>query len=244
MKFLVLLLFVSTLQLSADGYSQEARVSLHLENASFEEVVKVLERTTDYTFLFRDNQVTGIRNLNLAYTDVDIKVVLDACLKGTRLTYRLVDNTIVIQHIAVVSADTLSKFTVKGIVKDKKGELLPGVTIRVKGTTLGFVTNVKGEFDIDLPKRDNLMLIFSFVGYKRQEVPVKNDNKSLTIVLEEDLQTVDEVVVTGIFNKPKESFTGAVTAVSKEEIKAKYSRNSGKLLLVPYTKDFGIITRF
>ena len=225
MKFLVLLLFVSTLQLSAGVYSQEARVSLHLENASFEEVVKVLERTTDYTFLFRDNQVAGIRNLNLAYTDVDIKVVLDACLKGTRLTYRLVDNTIVIQHVVVASVDTLSKFTVKGIVKDKKGELLPGVTIRVKGTTLGFVTNVKGEFDIDLPKRDNLMLIFSFVGYKRQEVPVKNDNKSLAIVLEEDLQTVDEVVVTGIFNKPKESFTGAVTAVSKEEIKAKYSRN-------------------
>ena len=163
--------------------------------------------------------------MNLAYTDVDIKVVLDACLKGTRLTYRLVDNTIVIQHVVVASVDTLSKFTVKGIVKDKKGELLPGVTIRVKGTTLGFVTNVKGEFDIDLPKRDNLMLIFSFVGYKRQEVPVKNDNKSLAIVLEEDLQTVDEVVVTGIFNKPKESFTGAVTAVSKEEIKAKYSRN-------------------
>ena len=117
-------------------YSQEARVSLHLENASFEEVVKVLERTTDYTFLFRDNQVAGIRNLNLAYTDVDIKVVLDACLKGTRLTYRLVDNTIVIQHVVVASVDTLSKFTVKGIVKDKKGELLPGVTIRVKGTTL------------------------------------------------------------------------------------------------------------
>ena len=226
MKFLVLLLFVSTLQLSAGVYSQEARVSLHLENASFEEVVKVLERTTDYTFLFRDNQVAGIRNLNLAYTDVDIKVVLDACLKGTRLTYRLVDNTIVIQHVVVASVNTLSKFTVKGIVKDKKGELLPGVTIRVKGTTLGFVTNVKGEFDIDLPKRDNLMLIFSFVGYKRQEVPVKNDNKSLAIVLEEDLQTVDEVVVTGIFNKPKESFTGAVTAVSKEEIKAKYFCNS------------------
>mgnify|MGYP006887279899 CR=1 FL=1 len=55
MKFLVFLLFVSTLQLSADVYSQEARVSLHLENASFEEVVKVLEKTTDYTFLFRDN---------------------------------------------------------------------------------------------------------------------------------------------------------------------------------------------
>ena len=225
MKFLVLLLFVSTLHLSASVYSQEARVSLHLQNASFEEVVKALEGATDYTFLFRDHQVANIKRLNLEYTDVDIKVVLDACLKGTGLTYRLVDNTIVIQHIAVASADTLSKITVKGVVKDKKGELLPGVTIRVKGTTLGFVTNVKGEFDIDLPKRDNLMLIFSFVGYKRQEIPVKDDNKPLSIVLEEDLQTVDEVVVTGIFNKPKESFTGAVTAVSKEEIKAKFSRN-------------------
>ena len=135
MKFLVLLLFVSTLHLSASVYSQEARVSLHLQNASFEEVVKALESVTDYTFLFRDHQVAHIKNLNLEYTDVDIKVVLDACLKGTRLTYRLVDNTIVIQHVAVGGGDTLSKITVKGIVKDKKGELLPGVTIRVKGTT-------------------------------------------------------------------------------------------------------------
>ncbi len=75
MRFLALLLFVSTLQLSADVYSQETRVTLHLQNASFEDVVKILEHTTDYTFLFRDNQVAGIRNLNLAYTNVDIKVV-------------------------------------------------------------------------------------------------------------------------------------------------------------------------
>ena len=225
MKFLVLLLFVAALPLSASVYGQEARVTLHLQNASFEEVVKVLERTTNYTFLYRDHQVADIKELNLEYTDVDIKVVLDACLKGSGLTYRLMDNTIVIQHVAVTSSDTLSKVTVKGIVKDKKGELLPGVTIRVKGTTLGFVTNVKGKFDIDLPKRENLVLIFSFVGYKQQEIAVKNDNKPLTIVLVEDLQEVEEVVVTGIFNKPKESFTGAVTAVTKEDIKRNFSRN-------------------
>ena len=225
MKFLVLLLFVAALPLSASVYGQEARVTLHLKNASFEEVVKVLEKATSYTFLYRDHQVANIKELNLEYTDVDIKVVLDACLKGTGLTYRLMDNTIVIQHVAVTSSDTLSKVTVKGIVKDKKGELLPGVTIRVKGTTLGFVTNVKGKFDIDLPKRDSLVLIFSFVGYKQQEIAVKKDNKPLTIVLVEDLQEVEEVVVTGIFNKPKESFTGAVTAVTKEDIKRNFSRN-------------------
>lgn len=225
MKFLVLLLFVATLPLSASVYSQEARVSLHLKNASFEEVVKVLEGATNYTFLYRDHQVDNIKKLNLEYTDVDIKVVLDACLKGTGLTYRLMDNTIVIQHAAAVSGDTLSKINVKGVVKDEKGGFLPGVTIRVKGTTLGFVTNVKGEFNIDLPKRDNLVLIFSFVGYKQQEIAVKKDNAPLTVVLVEDLQEVEEVVVTGIFNKPKESFTGAVTSVTKEDIKQNFSRN-------------------
>lgn len=225
MKFLVLLLFVSTLQLSANVYSQEARVTVHLQNASFEDVVSVLENSTEFTFLYRDHQVMQIKNLNLHYTDVDIKEVLDACLKGSGLTYRLVDNTIVIQSVPVIVSDSLSKITVKGTVKDVKGEPLPGVTIRVKGTTTGFVSNAQGEFDFDLPKRDNLVLIFSFVGYKRQEITVRDDKKPLAIVLEEELQTVDEVVVTGIFNKPKESFTGAVTSVTKEDIKRNFSRN-------------------
>lgn len=199
MKFLVLILFVSTLQLSASVYSQEAKVTVHLQNASFEDVVKALENSTDFTFLYRDHQVMQIKNLNLQYTDVDIKEVLDACLKGSGLTYRLVDNTIVIQPTSIPAMDSLSKITVKGTVKDVKGEPLPGVTIRVKGTTTGFVSNTQGEFDFDLPKRDNLVLIFSFVGYKRQEITVKDDKKPLAIVLEEELQTVDEVVVTGIF---------------------------------------------
>lgn len=225
MKLIVLLLFVTTLHLSASVYSQEARVTVHLQNASFGDVVKTLENLTNYTFLYRDHQVAQIKNLNLQYDETDIKVILDACLKGSGLTYRLVDNTIVIQQAQTVKTDSIAKITVKGIVKDIKGEILPGVTIRVKGTTIGFVTNVKGEFDFDLPKRDSLQLIFSFVGFKRQTVQVKNDMKPLTVILEEDQQTVDEVVVTGIFNKPKESFTGAVTSVSKKELQANYSRN-------------------
>lgn len=103
MKFVVLLLFVSTLHLSASVYSQEARVTVHLQDASFEDVVKVLENSTNFTFLYRDHQVAQIKNLNLQYTNADIKVILDVCLKGSGLTYRLVDNTIVIQptHTAV-----------------------------------------------------------------------------------------------------------------------------------------------
>ena len=225
MKFVILFLLVSAMQVTAGVYSQEAKVTLQVENASFESVIRLLEKSTDYTFLYEDRHVEGVQHLNLHYEDVDIKEVLDACLKGTSLTYKLINRTIIIQRAAVVAADTLKKITVKGIVKDEKGEILPGVTIRVQGTTLGFVTNLKGEFDFDLPKRDSLELIFSFVGFQQQKVQVKSDMKPLTIVMKEDVQAVEEVVITGIFNKPKESFTGAVTSISKAELKANYSRN-------------------
>ncbi|WP_065219272.1 MULTISPECIES: SusC/RagA family TonB-linked outer membrane protein [Butyricimonas] len=225
MKFVMLLLLVSAMQVTAGVYSQEAKVTLQVENASFESVIRLLEKSTDYTFLYEDRHVEGVQHLNLHYEDVDIKEVLNACLKGTNLTYKLVNHTIIIQRTSVVAADTLKKITVKGIVKDEKGEILPGVTIRVKGTTLGFVSNAKGEFDFDLPKRDSLELIFSFVGFQQQKVQVKSDMKPLIIVMKEDVQKVDEVVITGIFNKPKESFTGAVTSISKEDIKQNFSRN-------------------
>lgn len=225
MRFVILFLLVSAMQVTAGVYSQEAKVTLQVENASFESVIRLLEKSTDYTFLYEDRHVEGVQHLNLHYNGADIKEVLNACLKGTNLTYKLINRTIIIQRAAVVSADTLQKITVKGIVKDEKGEILPGVTIRVQGTTLGFVTNAKGEFDFDLPKRDSIELIFSFVGFQQQKVRVKKDMKPLTIVMKEDVQKVDEVVITGIFNKPKESFTGAVTAISKEDLKANYSRN-------------------
>lgn len=225
MKFVVLFLLVSVAQVTAGVYSQEAKVTLQVENASFESVIRLLEKSTDYTFLYEDQHVESVQHLNLKFENTELKVVLDACLSGTNLTYKLIGHTIIIQRVVVAMADTLQKITVKGIVKDEKGEILPGVTIRVKGTTLGFVTNVKGEFDFDLPKRDSLELIFSFVGFKRQSIHVKNEMKPLTVVMQEEMQSVDEVVITGIFNKPKESFTGAVTAITKEELKANFSRN-------------------
>ena len=219
MRFLALILFVSTFQLSASVYSQETRVTVHLQNASFEDVVKILEHSTDFTFLYRDHQVTGIRNLNLQYTNVDIKDVLDACLKGSGLTYRLVDNTIVIQPNPVTARDSVVRMTVRGTVKDTKGEMMPGVTIRLKGTTMGFVTNGKGEFNFDLPKQDSVVLIFSFVGYKTQEIAVRDNRRPLSVVMEEELQTMDEVVITGMFTRKEESFTGSAVTFKGNDLK-------------------------
>ena len=228
MRFIVLFMCVSAMQLTAAVYSQEVKVTLSVKDASFESVIRLLEANTEYTFLYEDRHIAEIGGLNLNFRDTDIKVVLDKCLQGTNLSYRLMNNhTIVIQRGVAVDTTkqkALQKMSVSGVVKDVKGEVLPGVTIRIKNTQLGFVTDIDGKFKFDFPKQDTVVLIFSFVGYKTQEFQVKND-KPITIVLKEDVTEMDEVVVTGIFTKAKESYTGAVTTITAKDLQRVGNRN-------------------
>lgn len=83
------------------------------------------------------------------------------------------------------------------------------MTIQVKGTTIGFTTNEEGKFDFDLPKRDTLVLIFSFVGYQKQEVRLKRDNKPLNIVMKNDMAEIDEVVRDRYFQQAEGEFHGS-----------------------------------
>lgn len=220
-----LFLFLSCVQIPAQAFSQTARVSVHVKDASLEEVFRILERETEYTFVYEDAHVQEVARLTLHYTDTPLANVLAKCLEGTGLTWSEVDRTVVIRRTAQRVAEEPEKFTVTGIVRDEKGQGMPGVTIQLKGTTIGFTTDGSGHFQFDLPKRENLALRFTFVGYKPYEVKVAADMKPLEIVMKENAEEMDEVVVTGIFNKPKESFTGAVTTVTREDIKMHYSRN-------------------
>ena len=224
MKLCIALMLCFTFGLSASTVAQQERVSLNLKDVSIKVLFDEIQRQTDLSFVFNTEQAGNLGMFTVQAVDEAVESVLRRVLVNTRMTFEF-DGRLIIIRPDDEKKDAPEKITVKGTVKDEKGEILPGVTIRVKGTTLGFVTNAKGEFNIDLPKRDSLELIFSFVGFKRHSVFVKDGMKPLTVVLKEDMQTVDEVVVTGIFNKPKESFTGAVTSVSKKELQANYSRN-------------------
>ena len=104
---------------------------------------------------------------------------------------------------------------------------MPGVTIIIKGTTLGTATGADGEYKLEGPGDSEQVLIFSFVGMKTQEIAVGSKTQ-LDVKLVEDSETLDDVVVTGIFTKSKESYTGAVTAVSAKEFE---DRTSGRNLL-------------
>lgn len=225
MKLLSFIFLTTILQVSAHVYSQNEKVTLHLQDASLEEVFKNLEAKSGYMFLYQSHLIRTVRHLNPRYQNVPLGDILDDCLKGTDLAWQLVDKTIVVTARKQMTEE-IAKIRVTGSVKDKKGEVLPAVTIRIKGTGVGFTTDTQGHFDIDVPQKEGLTLIFSYVGFKRKEIPVDTINHlSLNITLEEDLQEIGEVVVTGIFNKPKESFTGSVQVITREELKNNYSRS-------------------
>lgn len=106
---------------------------------------------------------------------------------------------------------------VRGVVKDKQGNALPGVTVRVKGTNNGVATNGNGRFLISIPARDTKILEFSYIGMVSKEVKV-NNRQELNITLEENVSELSDVVVTGIFERKASSFTGSAVSMTKEQL--------------------------
>lgn len=113
----------------------------------------------------------------------------------------------------------------RGKVTDKAGDPLPGVAIQVKGTSQGVTTNADGEYYIMVKGVETTVLVFTFVGMETQEVSFSKGKHVIDVVMQESQQRLDEVVVTGIFKKAKESYTGAVTTVTKDEILAFRGQN-------------------
>lgn len=226
MRITGILCLVCMMHVSAAVYSQTAHINLKMKDATIEQVLNKISESTKMDFFYSNSKIDVSKRVNVNFADVSLEDALRMIFKGYDVKFEINDNFVVIHYVRPLAvADTLKKITVTGTVKDVDGMTLPGVTIQVKGTTLGFTTNVEGKFDFDLPKREGLVLIFSFVGYQKQEIALKKDNKPLMIVMKNDMAEIDEVVVMGIFNKPKESFTGAVTYITKEDIMNYGNRN-------------------
>ena len=115
------------------------------------------------------------------------------------------------------SLNQLKKYTIKGIVKDEGGGLMPGVTVLIKGTQVGVATDIEGKFEIATTNSDKLVLVFSFVGMQTKYVTVGN-NTVINVVLEEEINRLDEVVAVGYGTTKAKDMTGAVSRLGKKEI--------------------------
>lgn len=219
--FLLFLFFLS--QLSEKIYAQEPRLSFRLQSASLKEIINEIKKNSDYDFVYKDVNMLTVAPKTIDYRSATIQEILDDCLKNSPLTYLINGKTIIIKK-ADVPVQAQNRRFVSGIVRDMQGTKLPGVTVILKGTTLGTTTNEDGQFKLNLPATNDLVLVFSFIGMATQEVTI-GEQQEIQIVMKEENAVLDDVIVTGIFNKSKESYTGAVTSVSNKELKMYKGQN-------------------
>ncbi|MEI3155881.1 MAG: carboxypeptidase-like regulatory domain-containing protein [Odoribacter sp.] len=223
------LFFMLTLVCGVEGkvYSQQYILDLHLKQTSLEEVFNRIEAQTGLKFLYNTLLVDSKGKVDVEARQEDIRKVLAELLNPLGLTYVLNSN-----HVVVKKADAAApqeKTEITGKVTDSKGSPLPGVTVRIKGTNIGVVSNDDGHYKLTLPAGTDPTLVFSFVGMLSQEAKYTGQ-KELNIIMHEDVNEMEEVVVTGIFERKEEGFTGSATTLNSEDIRRMTSGNVLKAL--------------
>lgn len=221
-KMLKLVLIILVLMICiVHAYPQAQGITLKVSDLTLDRIFEQLENISGYTFLYNDKQVEQAGKRTLHYHQVPITTIMAACLKGTGLTYEIIDRTIVIIPTPTVR-DSLSVpqelpeyVTIEGYVKSKTGEVLAGVNIFVKNFPgVGIVTDRKGYFKTKARLSD--ILIFSHIGYKNKELFVKSYTAQGNIFLEEEHTKMDEVQVVGYGVQRKITVTGAISTMDLE----------------------------
>ena len=221
----MLFLLMTFVSLTATALGQ--RTTIKLDNVGLQVAFNEIKQKMGYTFVYNDQVVKNVGKVSVNVTSSDIKYILAKCLEGTSLDFYIEDNIVVIKSKAEQARETERKpVTVKGKVVDEKKQPLPGVTVLLKGTTLGVTTGGEGDFSIVITDTTKAELVFSFIGMVSQTIPYKSIPKGeWTIVLKDDVQEMDEVVVTGIYSRKKESFTGSSTTYTAKELKTIGNQN-------------------
>ena len=216
MRLLMIFCFFFVSGVMANGYSQEQVVSLNLHQCDVNTLCQEIWKQTGLRFIYNEEHVKNLTAFDVKADKKTVREVLDQVFDNTSLRYFFEQDVIYI----LAKSDQVKKPETKqasGTVKDKKGEPLPGVTVLIKGTHNGVVTDIDGNFMIKIPS-DTVTFVFSFVGMKKQEVKYA-PGKKLNIVMEEDVEQMEEVVVTGYQTLSKERNAGSFGIVSGSEIK-------------------------
>ena len=196
---------------------QKSVINLSMKDATLKEVIWNIEKQSGFVFAYNANDLAKVGKVSVDIKEKTVPEALDICLKGTGLSYVVQENIIVIKQKETKDAK-IEKVTVRGKVVDKDGAPLPGVTILIKGTTVGVSTNGDGQYAISVAKQDSLVFVFSFIGLKTKEVKW-NGQETLNVVLEEDSHVMDEVVVsTGYNTVNRRDMVGSYTSVKAADV--------------------------
>ncbi len=205
-------------ELFAYGNIQHLKITLNLKNANLEELITAVKSQCDVGFIYDYSITKDIDGITISVQNEDLNKALNIALQGTGFCAEIEKNTIIVRTLQV-QKQNIQVQKIKGKVIDKNGNPLPGVTVVIKGTTLGCVTDAEGRFALTLPDAINKTLLFSFVGMKTEEYLIKKIDDPIVVTLEENTESLNEVVVTGIYSRDKNSFTGSANTYTADDLK-------------------------
>lgn len=216
MRLLLLLIISCTLSLSATTtYSQQAKLSLSLNNVSLQDLLQEIGKKSDFSFWYSNNELNANCKITLAMKDQTIDKILDIALKGQNLAYEINDKIIVIYKQKDSTSGQQQK--VKGTVTDAtNGEPIIGANVLIEGTTIGVVSDVDGKFSVDVAKPDAILVI-SYLGYNSERVSI-NGQSDLEIKLVPNITKLEEIVVVGYGTQKRANVTGSVASVKNEDL--------------------------
>ncbi|MDD4190082.1 MAG: TonB-dependent receptor [Mangrovibacterium sp.] len=216
-RLTLILLMACLVQVSAKSYSQNSTLSLELRNATIAEVLNRIEEQTNYRFFYDNDQIDLSKRLNFETDGKTIDEVLGQLFTGTQIAYEILDRRILLKpNDRFAGFNQAKQGKVTGKVTSATNEPIPGVTIQIKGTRNGTITDVDGNYSLSEVPGDGV-LIFSFVGMKTQEIPVRNQ-RAVNVVMEEETIGLDEVVAVGYGIQKKTSVTSAVSKMEGEKL--------------------------
>jgi TonB-linked SusC/RagA family outer membrane protein len=224
MKLATFLLLICFTTFASTGYSQAEKVSIQLKKASVKELFQSVENQTSYKFLYRNDAIENLQ-VTLDELDTPLDKILNEALMGSGLSYKILPNNLIV----VASKEILQQLKIAGTISDEKGNPIAGVTVLVKGTTNGALSDVSGKYLISNADK-NSTLIFSFVGMDTQEIPVAG-KMQIDVVLTETAIGLNEVVVIGYGTEKKATLTGSVATVKGVDLVQNSSANVSNSLV-------------
>ena len=204
--------------LAAYSQSQSPKISLNLKEATLPELFKQIEEKSHYIFFYYEEIIDPQLKVDIVAKDKTVQSILDQALSATTLTYTVVGRQITITEKSdTAPAQKKNPTILKGIVYDQNREPLPGVNIRIKGESVGVISDINGVYQLksDSPEQT---VIFSYIGYETLEIPAKDTEELAHVTLREDMRTVEEVVVVGYSTRTREKLISAVSTVQTQDL--------------------------
>lgn len=218
MKISGILLFGAAFSIFAENaHSQKAKITLSKQRVSISEVLNSIEEQTDYLFLYNKKNVDVNKNISVNSVNEPVSAVLYKIFENSGIAFELTGKHIILKKEETSVNQQQKGIAISGKVVDNKGEAIIGANVIVKGTTNGAMTDIDGQFMLkDVPPAGTLQI--SYIGFLMQEVNIAG-NKQFNIVLQEDTQTLDEVVVIGYGAIRKADLAGSVSVLDSKSFK-------------------------